>query len=69
MVSETLSIVLLLSRYYISKHRHLTSEPADHTFLSMVIIILEPTVYDSIEVEEKWRGNVTEIFLNAYFPR
>jgi hypothetical protein len=46
MVAETLAVIFLVSRGDTPNPRHLTSEPAEHTFGSMRVVIQEPTVHE-----------------------
>ena len=61
-VSETLSIIFLVSSDDTPNRGNLTLEPADHKFVSMWFIIREPTVHEMTEVEEKLRQNMTAIY-------
>ena len=53
MVVETLAVIFLVSRGYNPNPRNFTSDPDEHTFGSMRVIIRDPTVHEMIELDEK----------------
>ena len=53
MVAETLAVIFLVSRSDTPNPRHFTSEPAEHTFGSMRVVIREPTVHEMTELVKK----------------